>query len=381
MRSKTKLVALILSVAIVAASRNSHGEYVATLLHPAGFLLTHGAGISGGQVVGHGYGSATGGYAHALVWDDATSQYIDLHPPGFNQSRAYDTNGSVQVGIATKFVAGGRRTIYENQAMLWRGSRASVVNLHPAGAIESYAFAISGTMQVGYGRGPSIGGAHALLWRGSAESMVDLHPAGYRTSVAGGVDGDIQVGRGEASSGRDHALLWRGTAESVVDLNPTWAVRSAAADVSGEYQVGIALRNGRYHAVLWNGSANSAVDLHLEGFDLTYGVGISSDFQVGYGYGAATGGPEHALVWRGTAESMFDLHHSLVEVAPDIISSFASDVDANGDIIGYALSESRYYYAVKWTLVPEPGAHVLGLLGAAVLAANYRAKRPSRFRG
>jgi hypothetical protein len=379
MRSKIKLVALILSVSIVAVSRNSHGQYVATLLHPTGFVSTEGRGIFGDQIVSVGYGPATGDYGHALLWDNATSQYVDLHPAGFDQSSAYDTNGSAQVGIATKFVSGPRGTIYQNQAMLWHGSQASVVNLNPAGAIESYAFATSGASQVGYGRGPSLGGAHALLWHGSAESVLDLHPAGYSSSRAGGVDGNVQVGLGELSSGIYHALLWQGTAANLINLHPAWARASAASDVSGDHQVGIAETNGRYHAVMWNGSAASAVDLNPEGLDVSYGVGIGGGFQVGYGYGPASEG-EHALVWRGTADSVFDLHHSLIGVVPDPISSFASDVDADGDIVGYARGRDNYYYAVKWTLVPEPPAHLLGLPAAAALAGLYGARRRLRYR-
>jgi hypothetical protein len=380
MRSKITFVALILSIAFVGTSQNSHGQYVATLLHPTGFVSTEGHGISGDQVVSTGYGSATGDHAHALVWDNATSQYIDLHPTGFDQSLAFDTNGSVQVGAATNFVNGPRGTIYRNQAMLWHGSQASVVNLHPVGAFESFAFGVSEGSQVGYAAGTGFGGEHALLWRGTAESMLDLHPAGYSGSRAGGVDGDVQVGQGTLSSGIYQALLWRGTSASVVNLHPTWAEVSAAGDVSGDHQIGIAQRNGRLHAVLWNGSASSAVDLNPEGFDVSYGVGIGGDFQVGYGYGPATEG-EHALVWRGTAESVFDLHHSLAGVVPDPISSFASDVDANGDIVGYARGGDNYYYAVKWTLVTEPSTLLLALVGFGLCLGKRRKRFADLSRG
>jgi hypothetical protein len=373
MRSKIQLVALLLGIAIMAASRNSHGQYIATSLHPIGFLSTEAVGIFGGQIVGVGQAPATGDHSHALVWDKATSQYVDLHPTGFEHSIAYDTNGSVQVGIATTVVHGPQGTVHKTQAMLWHGSEASAVNLHPAGVTDSYAYATSGASQVGYGLLPGRLRAHALLWHGSADSVVDLHPAEYFSSSAAGVDGDFQVGDGIASSGLYHAMLWNGTAASAVNLNPIWADVSSASDVSGDDQVGVARRDGRDHAVLWNGSADSAIDLHPEGFDVSYGVGISGDFQVGRGWGPATGGSAHALVWRRTAESVFDLHNSLAEVVPGLVLSAATDVDVNGDIVGYALA-GNYYYAVKWTSVPEPTALVLALLALCVPVRRRRAR-------
>src|SRR5438045_3144139 len=59
---------------------------------------------------------------------------------------------------------------------------------------ETLGYGISATQQVGYGNGPSQ--THALLWSGTPASVVDLHPAAYLDSQAYGVSGGQQVGRG-----------------------------------------------------------------------------------------------------------------------------------------------------------------------------------------
>ena len=38
---------------------------------------------AGGQVVGFGYGSLTGGNHHALLWTPSATSGIDLNPSGF----------------------------------------------------------------------------------------------------------------------------------------------------------------------------------------------------------------------------------------------------------------------------------------------------------
>jgi hypothetical protein len=60
---------------------------------------------------------------------------------------------------------------------------------------ELCAWATSGDQQVG------VGGGHALLWRGTAASMVDLHPRGFVSSMATAVFGGQQVGMGELPPG------------------------------------------------------------------------------------------------------------------------------------------------------------------------------------
>ena len=84
-----------------------------------------------------------------------------------------------------------------------------MVDLQGAGDGSSQAVATNGREQVG------VRGGHALMWRGSAASVVDLHaflPPGFATSNATGIDsnGDI-VGYASLTGGPDdsHAFLWK----------------------------------------------------------------------------------------------------------------------------------------------------------------------------
>jgi hypothetical protein len=134
---------------------------------------------------------------------------------------------------------------------------------------------------------------HALLWTGSADSVVDLHPSGFTDSFAFGVFDDQQVGDGIAGD-VSHALLWTGSADSVVDLQPSGFTRSVTFGVSGGQQVGRGtLPGGKDHALLWTGSADSVLDLHTflpPEFTHSYALGIDADGNiVGYASKRATG--------------------------------------------------------------------------------------------
>ena len=87
---------------------------------------------------------------------------------------------------------------------------------------SSAAYGVSDNIQVGNGVGPS--GQHALMWRSTPDSVVDLHPAGYVGSWANDVAGDVQVGSVwpnelTAADYTDYAYAWYGTAESGVNLH------------------------------------------------------------------------------------------------------------------------------------------------------------------
>jgi hypothetical protein len=365
-RNSTRIAALtICLLGLVIASRASAAvTYEAKLLYPIGG--SRGFAASGASQVGLGAGPATGGQVHALLWSGSAASAVDLHPAGFNWTEAHGVSGTSQAGFG--FLA-PPLTGAPAHALLWNGSAASVVDLHPPGLIESYAWGVSGATQVGQGKTSEFID-HALLWSGSAASVVDLHPAGYSHSWATGVSGTSQVGAGGlAPSGVEmHALLWRGSAASVVDLHPAGFAKSYAYGVSGASQVGFS-ESPDFHALLWSGSAASVVDLHPPtGFDHSGAFGVSSAGQVGGGRGTATGGAQHALVWNGSAASAIDLHPYLTGLGPNFTSSNASGIADDGTIIGTAEADSGSY-AVLWTPIPEPSAGVLfacGMVAAAV---------------
>ncbi len=353
--------------------------YKATLLHPADYIDSFAQGVSGGSQVGYGRGPGAGHGidSHALLWNSAADSKIDLHPAGFNRSVANGVSSAYQVGWA----GGGPVPNGGVHAHLWNGTATSAADLHPLGFDHSYAEDVSEGTQVGWGIpiGADIHSNHALLWSGTAASAVDLHPAGFDRSVANAVSGPSQVGLGAGPSTDpyEHALLWNGTAASVVDLHPVGLVDSKAEGVWGGTQVGWGwgpATDSQIHALLWNGTAASVVDLHPVGFESSRASGVSGGSQVGWG---EVGGNDHALLWNGTAASVVDLHPYLTGLGPNFTSSGANYIAENGTIVGEAVGDLGFNYAVLWTPVPEPASAFLFALAALglVLRFGWRKRR------
>jgi hypothetical protein len=235
-----------------------------------------------------------------LVADGVSAQTytaIDLTPSGF-VCEAYGVSGNQQIG--TGYVLQGG---YEC-ALLWNGSATNYVDLNPGGFVDSKACGISGNQQVGYGRGSVTGNRyHALLWNSSAASCIDLNPTGFIDSEADGISGNQQVGCGSATADDyEHALLWHGSAASYVDLNPTGFTESYAEEINGNQQVGHgygSATGGCDHALLWNGNATDYIDLHQflpAGFVRSSAWGIDSCGDID-GYAVDTYGYNHAIIW------------------------------------------------------------------------------------
>ena len=161
-----------------------------------------------------------------------------------SDSAAFGISGLSEVGYGWDPAVGDSST----HALLWNGTAASAVDLHPATFGSSYANAVSGMSQVGYGTGPLYNISHALLWHGTAAGAIDLHPTGFFNSYAYGVSAGSQVGYGTLAiptgEGDAHALLWTGSAASVLDLQPAGFDSSIALGVSGAGQVGSAIGFG-----------------------------------------------------------------------------------------------------------------------------------------
>jgi len=84
--SHQKLVTIFFTVIVLAAGTASQAvvvSYIAVDLNPSGFTESAAEDISGTQQVGQGSGSATGGNGHALLWNGSAASYIDLHPSVF----------------------------------------------------------------------------------------------------------------------------------------------------------------------------------------------------------------------------------------------------------------------------------------------------------
>jgi hypothetical protein len=260
-----------LAAALRAKAQTVTAQVLYPMQTPAGFTNTFDSGnpqtAADGQVVGYGFGPATGNNDNALLWSGPSGNAVNLNPTSlsdtYTESLAYGTNGAQQVGFALD------SNLDQDQAMLWAGTAASAVDLNPTnltGFTSSLAYGISGNggQQVGVG---GIGGvSHALLWSKTAGSAVDLNPTnltGYTTSVAVGTNGSQQVGYGAGSGtgNNAHALLWTGTAASAVDLQKllpstgSWIYSEAyTIDSSGDIYgdaYGTYQSNTGYFAVEW----------------------------------------------------------------------------------------------------------------------------------
>jgi hypothetical protein len=290
-------------------------------------------------------------------------------------SKVQGTDGIHQVGYLETLPYIG---LYPKHAVLWNGSAASAVDLHPTslGIFESEAYDVSGSQQVGWARDSHFI-THALLWQGTPESVVDLHPVQFINetgSVATATDGTQQVG---SLTGSDHAVLWQGTPESAVDLHPYHLgfYKSRALGVGGGQQVGTARLFGDL-AILWSGTPESAILLHptqLQGVTSSYAWATDGVRQAG---GIAFSGLDHAAMWSGTPDSVIDLHDLL---PPGYYSSQAFDIGPDGAIYGIARDQDFGLHAVKWVpMVPEPGTVVLALVGVLVIGATRRRRQAIR---
>jgi probable HAF family extracellular repeat protein len=255
-------------------------------LQPVGFGDVWVLGVGGGQQVGYGttgyytnYGKSKGstptfvGQTHALLWTGTATSVVDLNPPGFTYSAAYGVTGGQQVGQGNYYTTVSYYTNYS------QNPRKAV--------LVSY----------------TVAHAHALLWSGSAANAVDLHPVGFTSSLAYGVGGGQQVGYGVCSDGTQHALVWAGGAAGAVDLHPAVFTSSAAKRVHGGYQVGYGdYADGTRHALVWNGTAASVVDLHTllpPGYLNSVATGIDAAGNVvGYAYDYEAGEVHHAFLWK-----------------------------------------------------------------------------------
>jgi hypothetical protein len=246
-------------------------------------------------------------FAEAVLWElNSGIVETSLHPPGAIQSRAEAVHGFEQGGSVAF-------TENDNRAALWSGSAASLIDLHPAGAGDSYVLGMGPGQQVGYATLPF---SHACIWSGSPESFVDLHPVNQGlenllASQGAQTDGTTQVGWIIFENGliTDHPALWQGTPESMVDLLPTGWRDGKALGVADGRQAGYARRSlgtafdDDYRALLWSGSAEDRVDLGAilppGQFERSFAYDVWTEGSHWYVIGAAvrTGGGLEPLLW------------------------------------------------------------------------------------
>ena len=318
-------------------------QYTVTLLTPANFVDTFAYGAGGGQQGGTGYGPATGGNSHALLWKGNAGSCVDLNPAGFSASYVYGADGKQQVGLGVPGL--------ENHALVWNGSPTNYTDLNPSNFRYSAAYGVDSGRQVGSGRAIGASVSHAILWNNSPNGYVDLNPlADFDESVAQNIHGDSQIGTGITSAdGLYHALLWHNTAASAIDLHPDGFDETVGNAVWDNEQAGNGYgvnTGGPNHALLWHGSATDYVDIHPAGYEASFLNATDGVHEAGIG---VLNGDEHAMVWTGAAASAVDLHLLLPsQFLKAGITSNARGIDADGSVVG-TVYDGVNYYGVRWT--------------------------------
>lgn len=337
--TQSKLIFGILVVVMFGFAQIQAQTYEAIIYYPTdGFNDVTVAGNEGSQRVGQARltGQPYPKDGHALLWLGSSTTPIDLHPAtgGWLFSEAFDTDGIRQVGYIKKF---NGQYIIQN-SVIWNSSANDFVTLYEG---FSAAVAIGGDQQVGWisgGLSCSECGPtnfnYAVLWRGSRESMVILNPPGqnWRDAGVADTDGVQQVGSGtDANQPADfqkRALIWYGSRESFVDITPDGYRHVFAVAVKNGTQVGRAVlpAESRYRAVVWHNTKESFRDLG-------YGYLFDTNGTAHVGFASGANGNTHAFRWDGDGGARVDLHDFL---PPGVFTySYATGINVNGDISGW----------------------------------------------
>ena len=287
-------------IMLVFAGASARASYAVTYtnLNPAGGAVSYASGTS---QVGYAFDNAFT-TVFAALWSGPSNAVINLNPARALGSYAYAAAGDQQGGFAW-FDSYLDAPLY---AALWNSSAASFRNLSPAGAEYSEVFGMSQTQQVGVVQfgAPHFHGA-AALWYRTAASFVDLAPEGF-SGIAWAVAAGQQAGSVYFLGG-SHAAIWSGTAASFRDLHPAGASSSELLATTGNQQAGWA--SG--HAALWSGTAETFVDLHPAGASWSKALATLGSAQAGFVVFGPVGDYRHAVIWFGSSNSFIDLHASL----------------------------------------------------------------------
>ena len=142
-----------------------------------------------------GTDSNEGGTAHAVMWLGSAKTQIDLYTgPYLNTGlNSVNVSSNTQVGSDTleKLIVNGIETKrLQSHLLLWHGTTKSVVDLHPAGWLDSAGQLFGPTFEVGYADKFDANNnffTNAFVWSGTAASAINLHqflPASFACSQA-----------------------------------------------------------------------------------------------------------------------------------------------------------------------------------------------------
>lgn len=364
-----RLLPLAAALSLAASAR---ADWSLTVLDTSGFTDQSSAYAGAGATV---YGNNL----YAAAWSADGATVTDFTPPGTMAG-----NSIILGATATQQV--GQAFTTTNDAFIWSGSAASAVDLAPTGALNSTAFAISGSRQAGFAN--FTGTANAGYWTGSAASFVNLHPTGSTGSYGRATDGTRVGGYAYFGDFNAKPLLWAGTtADAYTNLLPSGMTTGAIYGMSGSQQVGYAGNANSllsYRAAIWTGTAESFVNLNPSGANYSMLYGTDGTRQVGTAYLAGVA-MKRALVWNGAANDYTDLGALLPTgtAAQFTGESEARAIWTNGSdlyVAGTAYSTTADEdVAVVWKLtgaaIPVPSAYGLVGAGAAAALAALRRRR------
>ncbi|MFO0836043.1 MAG: hypothetical protein U0638_13815 [Phycisphaerales bacterium] len=345
------------AVVVLTICAHATAQWRVIDLHPEGAVRSRANSVAGGMQGGSIWITGIGN--QAVMWS-GDSNGVNLHPYSSGSSLVLGVCGDgTQVGVASNGQVGDDGSSSGLAVpSLWRGTRASWVNLRPAHATSGVAMCVIAGQQAGFSFYASpqlkLVGQHASLWRGSAASHVDLHPRDasgtwlVMNSFVNGISPDQEVGGTVSGPNQpSHAAMWRGSGTSWIDLHPAGATESTAKGAGAGTQVGWARFEGESRAGIWSGSAGSWRGIHPVGADGSVARAVFGSWQAGE---ASFGGVTHAGLWAGSAESWQDLHSFL---GSSFAASSAASVWGDGAYLyvagtGVLASDSAVSHALLW---------------------------------
>lgn len=210
----------------------------------------------------------------------------------------------------------------------------------------------------------------AAMWRG--DSLTLLTPSRPGLSAALDVnESDQVVGQMQGGNGYAQAFLWDSGRFSILPSLPGAVGWAARAISDGGQIVGVSDSARGWTAVVWRDG--QPVDLGgLPGAYESTATGINDDGLI-VGYSRATEiGQTQAVMWR-------DGRITALDTLPGVARSgwrltYASDVNAAGQVVGSGIDPQGRYHGFLLSPVPEPGTLVLLGAGLALVLGRARAR-------
>lgn len=352
------LCVLLLPLTVVVPNASGEVQYNLTDLGrlPEGsFSWAFGINDSG-QIVG--WADYNGGSnSCAFLWQNSGGmQYLSTLELQAQSAAAINNNGQV-VGAAL--------TATNSQCgFLWQVSNGMTAILPLPGDSSCHACNINNNGQVVGRSNRDYGQVHtqqAIIWESGQETQCIGTLPGYSYSSAVGINDSGQVvGTAINNSGVEQAFLWQSTV-GIQTLGTLGGSSSGATAINGPGQVVGTSQDstGSWRAFLWQ-SATGMQDLGLlPGYTRSTATDINANGKI-VGYLTATSGNdgfvitefEHAFIWDANS-GMVELN-TLIDPSLGWTLTYAEAINDNGWIVGSGYGPDGHPNAFLLTPVPEP---------------------------